>query len=451
MPWCEAAGVIARDWERCKFAFNAMNTVGVVSSYPGSACRETLENCRTLVTNETLRPIAAKCLRNCDAKSGCKETLLAQALSHPKVCGDAGVPNAIRFNLLAVVWGPIVQFIFTLTIAFAQASAAGSNAVACGRGSVDQFTYRKFPIAQWVNLVCQGCLLYHLLEFGVQSVANAPNGICGFLILSTAPMWTSTGITLTAILAPTITLVTDDKAQGVVVRLLVSFLPAGLACISLLIFVATLTGLLISGIPALIATFPMWGAGLILAGILPAVYIFVFYGFDTLRQLAAREKEKKMVSWKTLGKCGVPLFLLVCQVFSYAGVLAWAQYVTHFSWYVPMWDFFWDSFGVPPFEWNFDFTLYFAWPAWERIFTFSLYPSDIFGAAVATQVLFAVVDIVLSNMPCAAFAFPCICVFGRLANKCKKQCCQDKVTRTSPDAGAAAVLSKLPAGVKIIV
>jgi hypothetical protein len=284
--------------------------------------------------------------------------------------------------------------------------------------------------------------------------------------LSTAPMWTSTGITLTAILAPTLALVTDNEAHGVVVRLLVSFLPAGLACISLLIFVATLTGLLISGIPALIATFPMWGAGVVLAGILPALYILVFVGFDTLKHHARNTSrhEKMMVSWNTFGKCGIPLFLLVCQVFSYAGVLAWAQYVTHFSWYVPMWGSFWDSFGVPPFEWNFDFTLYFAWPAWERIFTFSLYPSDIFGAAVAAQVSFAVLDIVLRNMPpCAAFAFPCICVF-RLANKCKKQRRQDTVTKTNPDSGAAAVpggdgnevgdgdeVSKLPAGVKIIV
>ena len=182
------------------------------------------------------------------------------------------------------------------------------------------------------------------------------------------------------------------------------FLPLGLVlCGFVFPTMATLVALIVSSIPALITTLPIW---LVVGVVFFALPLFVFAVYAKTGEKVGLDEDEVDTSLtnEAVSKLVMPVFLVLLQFFTVAGILSFVQYPTLWGWYGTMWDKYWEAFELPPFNWDWylswpSWDFYFTWPAWERIFTLNLYACDIFGACLASQFLFSAADLVMSAIP----------------------------------------------------
>jgi hypothetical protein len=80
-------------------------------------------------------------------------------------------------------------------------------------------------------------------------------------------------------------------------------------------------------------------------------------------------------------------FVLAAQVLPGLGVIGWSWYLPDGPTYTIIHDSFFDAFALPPFHWDFGFSVYFKLPLWERLFSFNLGEFELFGISITVQLL----------------------------------------------------------------
>jgi hypothetical protein len=75
--------------------------------------------------------------------------------------------------------------------------------------------------------------------------------------------------------------------------------------------------------------------------------------------------------------------------------IGWAWYLSLEDWklwesgpqYTRIHDTYFDAFTLPPFNWDFEFSIYFELPLWDRLLTFNLGEFELLGMSLTVQLL----------------------------------------------------------------
>ena len=75
------------------------------------------------------------------------------------------------------------------------------------------------------------------------------------------------------------------------------------------------------------------------------------------------------------------------QIVQGLGIIAWAWYLPGGPTYTGTHDDYFAAFELPPFSWNFDFSVYFDLALWTRLFELELGEFELLGTSIAVQLI----------------------------------------------------------------
>jgi hypothetical protein len=87
---------------------------------------------------------------------------------------------------------------------------------------------------------------------------------------------------------------------------------------------------------------------------------------------------------------GLILWFACLQTFQGLGIFSWNLYLSGDDWktlYIALNKDFFAAFSLPPFSWHFNLRYYFDMQLWQRIFSLRLEEFELFGTAIAIQLV----------------------------------------------------------------
>jgi hypothetical protein len=372
-PWCTLMQGFSLHWDECSGAFEFINT-------HGAACSLSMLECAALTTSAQLLPVAALCLDSCSEDDGCSVPMLGRLLASSGACES--VPSSALNAMVDLPYAPLLGMGYGLLSMYAPWS------VPFKFGPKSRL-FTRFPVGEYAGALIQCLLLLRAAYFTVRRVSDAQNSTCGFLLFNTLTLYSSVTISFAQI-ASTLDrikrgLETNGEGTPAAVAKGAGFLMVFITSIVMFPVLLGALAIVFTSIPALVGFIHVTLVQIIPAGLV----VLAALKYD-------RFKYANFGGERNFGSSAAMLVIAfgLIQMCQGLGVVFWAWYLPDGPGYAAIQNEFFGAFALPPFSWNFNLRFYFdlefpeiLWLKFLRLFSFSLFEFELFGTAVAVQLV----------------------------------------------------------------